>query len=110
MEKLPNKLYWSIRGYESTKTIFDMRVEFGQFTVGQIQHLLQALAAKAGLSFTEIVGAYPKRRTKIANNLLEVHKEFGYSTYMCGSNPHFTASVVDTNGNILRRRTIPVLE
>jgi hypothetical protein len=56
--------------------------------------LLKALAAKAGLGFDEIVGAYAKRRTKIANNLLEVQREGPHAIFMCGSNPHFIASIV----------------
>ena len=76
-------------------------MELGQFTDGQIQHLLQALAAKAGLTFAEIVGAYAKRKTSISTDLLEVHKDFNQQTYMCGCDPHFTASVVDENGKII---------
>ena len=96
-----NKLYWLIRGYDGFKTIFEKRVGLGQFTDDQIQHLLQALAAKAGLNFAEIVGAYATRRTKISNDLLAVHKDMKHSTYMCGSDPVFTASVVDEDGKII---------
>ena len=96
-----NKRYWLIRGYDGLKTIFERKVELGQFTDNQIQHLLQALAAKAGLNFAEIVGAYAKRRTTISTNLLAVHKGSNQPTYMCGSDPRFTASVVDENGKII---------
>jgi len=96
------KRYWRIRGYDSTEKIFDMTVGFGQFTEDQMRHLLRALVAKAGLNLREIVGAYARRKTKIANDLLEVHKDFAYPTYLCGSNPHFEASVVDKQGRIHR--------
>src|SRR2546426_10564743 len=96
-----NKRYWLIRGYDGFKKIFEMKVGLGQFTDDRIQRLLQALAAKAGLSFAEIVAAYAKRRTKISNNLLAVHKDFSHPTYMCGSDPRFTANVVDENGKII---------
>ena len=96
------KLYWRIRGYHSLTEIFGMTVECGQFTDDQIQHLLQALTAKAGLEYREIVGAYAKRRTKIANDLLAVHKDFEYPTYACGDNPHFAAAIIDENGKITR--------
>ena len=97
---MANKLYWMIRGFDSTKPIFEERVGLGQFTEQQIQRVLQALTAKAGLRFTEIVGAYARRRSKIANKLLEVHRDG--LTYLCGTNPHFVASVVDESGKIVR--------
>jgi len=100
MKKAASKLYWKIRGHDSLKTIFEANVEFGHITENQICHLLQALASKAGLTFAEMVGAYAKRRSRISNDLLTVHKDLLYSTWMCGSGPVFTASVVDANGNI----------
>jgi hypothetical protein len=96
------KRYWRICGYDSSKEIFRMKVGIGQFTEDQIQHLLRALAAKAGLTDAEIVGAYAKRKTKIANDLLSVQRDFNYPTYLCGDNPSFTASVVDEQGKITR--------
>jgi hypothetical protein len=97
------KLYWRIEGYDGLKPIYGPKtIRLGQFTVDQIKHLLQALAATAGLSYDEIVGAYARRGTKIANNHLVVEKEFELPAYTCGSNPHFTAAVVDENGRMLR--------
>jgi hypothetical protein len=52
------------------------------------------LTAKAGLSFDEIVGACAKRRTKIANEHLQVQRDGPYPVFMCGSNPHFIASIL----------------
>jgi hypothetical protein len=65
----------------------------------------KTLAAKAGLTQDEIVGAYAKRGTKIANDLLIVHKDSAYPTFWCGSNPHFAVSVVDETGKITPNRT-----
>jgi hypothetical protein len=65
-----------------------------------MEQLLMALAAKAGLNYNEIVGAYATRRTKIANALLDVHKDSAYLSLMCGVGPNFVASVVDENGKI----------
>ena len=96
------KLYGRIRGYDSPEQIFDRTVELGQFTEDQVKRLLMTLAAKAGLDYDEIVGAYATRRTKIANDLLTVQKDSMYSTYCCGSNPHFAASVVDEHGKLSR--------
>ncbi len=95
-----NNRYWLIRGYDG-ETFFEMKVGLGQFTDAQIQHLLRALAAKVGLSFAEIVGAYAKRRTKISNTLLEVQRAWNRPVYRCGDGPTFTASVVDENGKII---------
>ena len=64
--------------------------------------MLKALAVKAGLDYDEIVGAYAKRRTKIANDLLAIHREAESATLRCGTNPHFVATVVDENGKIIR--------
>ena len=101
MAKSSNKLYWHIRGCDSFRSIFDVKVESGLFTDDQIQQLLKALAAKAGLTYHEIVGAYAKRRSRISNSLLDVQKD--YPTYSCGENPLFTATRVDTSGKPLKR-------
>ena len=100
------KLYWRIQGYTAAERIFETRVKNGQFTVDQIRRLLQALAAKAGLSNDEIVGAYATRKTKIANDLLAVHADGKHPTWTCGSNPFFTASIVDEQGKIVKNPII----
>jgi hypothetical protein len=89
-----NQKYWHIEGYDSTTKIYDRKVKVGFFSENQIQNLLKALAAKAGLSFDEIVGAYAKKKTKISNDLLSIQKDGPYLIYMCGDNPHFIARVV----------------
>jgi len=101
------KRYWRIRGYNSTEKVFEMTVGFGQFTVNQMRHLLRTLTAKEGLNLREIVEAYATHRTRIANDLLEVHKDFAYPTYSCGSNPYFEASVVDELERIHRHPLAP---
>ncbi len=95
-------LFWRIRDDDG----FDMTVGFGQFTGEQIKHLLRALTAKGNLDKREIVGAYAKRKTKIANGLLEVQRDSRYPTYRCGGGPVFTASVVDERGKITRHPTL----
>ena len=100
------KLYWRIEGRDSTTRIFERTVEHGQFTVSQMEHLLMALAAKAGLDYNEIVGAYATRKTKIANNHLVVHHDSQAPIFWCGSNPHFVASVVDEAGKITPYRKL----
>jgi hypothetical protein len=102
-EIIMKRLYWMIRGYDSSTQIFERTVEFGQFTDNQIKHLLRALVAKAGLDNDEMVGAYAKRGTKIANDHLTILKDFESPTYMCGSNPNFVAAVTDENGKTARR-------
>jgi hypothetical protein len=96
------KRYWRIRGYDSSTEIFDMTVAVGQMTDDQIKQMLKALAANAGLDYGEIVGAYAKRRTKIANDLLAVHPESESATFRCGNNPFFVAPIVDDDGKIIR--------
>jgi hypothetical protein len=102
---MKKKLYWLIKGHNSLEIFFEMKVGIGQFTSDQIHHLLKALAAKAGLTYSEIVGAYATRRTKIANDLLAVRVD--YPVVMCGTNPYFTATVVDQNGKIIPKPKRP---
>ena len=99
------KRYWIIRGHEGSTTIFEIKVAVGQFSGNQIEHVLKALTAKAGLTYAEIVGAYATRKTKIANSLLTVHND--YPTLMCGSNPCFTATVVDEHGKRVSKPILP---
>ncbi len=84
-----------------TTLIFETKVKRTIFSEYQIEALLKALVAKAGLTYPEIVGAYANRNAKIANVHLDVHQDSTQATYMCGSNPHFVASVVDSKGKIM---------
>ena len=85
---------WLIVGYDGFTVIYERRVDVGQLTQSQVKALLMALTAKAGLTFDEILGAYAKRRTKIANNLLHVHRDGPQTIFTCGVGPHFNASIV----------------
>ena len=88
------KTYWLIQGFDSNDKIFEKRVNIGQIGDGQIEALLMALAARAGLTFDEIVGAYAKQRTKLSNSLLLVTRREPEHSFKCGENPFFTARVV----------------
>lgn len=85
--------YWHIVGYDSSEKIFEKKVKLGCYSENQIEQLLMALAARAGLDFDEIMGAYAKRGTKVANDLLDVHRDGFHATVMCGTNPYFIAKV-----------------
>lgn len=100
-------MQWRLEGYDGERLIFEMMVPLGVFTDGQMRDLLRALTAKASLTNEEIVGAYAKRKTKIANDLLEVLRDTRYPTFLCGVNPHFVASVVDDHGKIKRHPPLP---
>jgi hypothetical protein len=93
MAAIKRRLHWLIRGYDSTTMIYEKTVDAGQITQIQMTALLKALAAKAGLTDDEIVGAYATRRTKIANDLLRVQREGPQVTFSCGSSPYFVASI-----------------
>lgn len=86
---------WKIEGYHGTTKIYERELQIGYFSEKQIQDVLKALAAKAGLGFDEIIGAYARRRTKGANDLLSVQREGLYPKFSCGENPYFTARIVD---------------
>jgi hypothetical protein len=67
--------YWRIRGYnDSSDLIFDRMIPYGSISSTQLTELLKCLAAKARLSYDEIIGAYVKRRTRLANDLLDVQQ------------------------------------
>jgi hypothetical protein len=96
---------WRIRGFDGLKMIFETKVGIGQFTDQGIQDLLRALTARSALTFDEIIGSFARRGTKIANDLA-VRKDLDSSTFTCGSNPFFTASIVDENGSVVKHRPI----
>ena len=86
--------YWRIQGYDGHKKIFQEDVSTGVFTESQLKILLQTLAAKSALDYTEIVGALARRKTKRANDLLIVKHEKPFPKFSCGENPFFTATVI----------------
>jgi hypothetical protein len=102
-QKKPDS-YWLIEGFDSTRKIYERRVDIGQLTTDQVKDLLRALTAKAGLTFDEMVGAYAKRKTQIATDHLEVHREGPYPVFWCGSNPHFIISAYGPDGVIVGKK------
>ncbi|MFC1720107.1 hypothetical protein ACFL00_03090 [Pseudomonadota bacterium] len=88
---------WKIEGWHSTTKIYERELKLGYFSDNQMETLLRTIAAKDGLKFDEIIGAYARRRTKIANDLLVVHSDRKFHSYTCGDNPYFTARVVDSD-------------
>ena len=93
--------YWLIEGFDSTTKIYERKVNIGQLTADQAKSLLRVLTAKAGLTFDEIVGAYAKRKTRIANDHLHVHHERPYPVFWCGDNPHFIVSARCADGAVV---------
>lgn len=95
--------FWRIVGNLGTTQIHDQTVPIGEFSDAAMEHLLRALAARAGLDFSDIVNAYAKRHTRRFSPLLEVrHAGFPYITLSCGNNPYFTATVVDAEGRPIK--------
>jgi hypothetical protein len=92
------KRVWRIQGYDSSTLIFEERFPVNQLSSAQVIELLRALASRH-LTSSEIVGAYARRGTRIANDLLEVHKdrqdEKRREVFMCGSNPYYVATPED---------------
>ena len=85
--------YWLIRGYDGDRLFYQREIDGGQLMQSQVKPLLRSLVGRAGLNFDEIVGAYAKRGTKIANNMLEVLKEGSKPIFTCGTSPHFIAAL-----------------
>lgn len=91
------QLHWLIRGYESTKKIFERKVKYGVFSEQQIQTLLMVLAG-TDLNFDEILGACARKGTKIHTDLLKVEHEASQSVYIytCGrGNRYFIAEIAE---------------
>lgn len=91
------KRMWLIEGFDGTECVYSRKVLAGCFTENQIHEVLRALAAKAALGFDEIVGAYAKRGTKIANDHLTVHRDGVDAIFSCGVNPHFHARTIEAD-------------
>lgn len=87
--------YWLIEGYDSMEKIYEKKIKAGIFSEKQLEDLIKALVATAGLNFDEIVGAYAKKNSRVRNELLSVQKSSKPYTITCGSNPHFIARIVD---------------
>ena len=85
--------YWCIEGFDSTRRIYRREILAHHLGTNQVRPLLQALAARAGLDFDEIVGAYASRRAPIRNELLEVTRD-PLLRFSCGTNPFFNAVFV----------------
>jgi hypothetical protein len=92
------RAHWLIQGYDGLIKIYERRVEAG-LTSRQVEALLKALAAKCGLTFDEVVGAYATRRTRIANDLLDITWDVRTRRFGCGTDPHFTARLVRSSPN-----------
>lgn len=93
------QLHWLIRGYESTRTIFERKVKYGIFNERQTKTLLMVLAG-TDLTFEEILGACARKTSKIHNDLLVVQHQASASAsvymFTCGcGNRYFTAEIVE---------------
>jgi hypothetical protein len=88
---------WEISGYDGTTLIFRTRIPSGQITRDQLCALLRTLTAKHGLTDAELALCFLRRGTKAHLPHLEVraenHDDTRATTYSCGSNPHFVASL-----------------
>ena len=103
-----SKRYWRIRGEKKSDTIFDVTIPSGSITDEQLKELLKCLAATTGrLSCGEIIGAYVKRKTKLANEVLGVKSMGPYLGYWCGTEPSFTAILVDEKGERIECPALP---
>lgn len=92
------KRFWRVRGESGHDTIFDVTLPLGSITDDQLKALLKCLAAKATLTNEEIVGAYVKRKTKQAHEILKVRPNGSCPGYYCGADTVFIAVVVDEAG------------
>ena len=91
--------FWLLRGYNGLELIWESDlIPVGLLSEAKVQEALRVMAASGSLSYDEILGAHVKRKTRRANDLLQVQKNGPYPEYTCGGNPYFTAMVVDKKG------------
>ncbi len=90
---------WRIEGFNGLNKVYQEDINIGLLTEKRIQLLLQTLTAKESLDHSEIVGALVRRKSKQANNLLDVVHHKPNPEYSCGQNPYFTARVVTIEKN-----------
>jgi len=85
--------YWQIKGYNGAEQFLDVSEPVSHFTDSQIEVLLQRLVC-CNLSEDEILYASKNKRKR--TSILEVSKQNseGRVTFMCGSDPHFSAKIV----------------
>ena len=85
--------YWRVEGYNGTEKFLDVSEPVSHFTESQIEALLQRLVCRS-LSEGEILTASKNKRKR--TSLLEVSKQNseGRITFMCGSDPYFSAKTV----------------
>ena len=88
--------HWRVVGYDSTTQIFEKVVPLGSLSQKQMAEALRVLAARAGLTFEEILDCHFKKNAKGYRTLLEVQTEARAKFSMtCGENPYFIATVVE---------------
>jgi hypothetical protein len=105
-ERATQQRHWLIQGFDGQRKIYERKVGLGQLSEKQVEAILKALAAKAGLDFDEIIGAYATRGTKIANDLLRVQRDGPSPRFSCGENPYFIALIAQADSvHHQRRRT-----
>ena len=106
-ERRAGRRFWRIRGHEKLDTVFDMTVPTGCLTHEQLKDLLRCLSAKANASFEDIVGAYVKRKTKLAHEFLEPQSSFPETGYWCAGDVQFVAILVDEKGDRIKSPPLP---
>ena len=94
---MTTKKYWRVVGYDSTTKIFEKDLPLGAFSEKHMAEALRTLAARAGLTFEEILDSCANKNAKQHRDLLEVQTEARKERFSlsCGSNPYFIASVVE---------------
>jgi hypothetical protein len=59
------------------------------------------------VTFDEILGAYARKKTKVSNELLAVHRETTRYLFWCGQGRYFTAEIAEHKGKpwpVLRQK------
>jgi len=87
----PPAAHWLIQGFDGLSKTHEWRIDAHNISEKNLQLLLRALVAKAGLTLDEIVGAHVNRRARLSNGLLHVSRDGPRLRFTCGDNPYFVA-------------------
>lgn len=102
---MPIKRFWMIRGYDGATRVFQDFRPVGDYSEGSMAQLLKCLTAKASLEYAEVLDAYARKNSRRHAAHLDLLRSGNPFTLMCGSNPYFTATLVDQEKReeVLRR-------
>jgi hypothetical protein len=87
-------MHWRITGWDSMGWSYEKRLSAGLLSWRKAEEVFKVLvAARSGLTESEIIGAFQRKKRRLRNSLLDVTWD-GPRAMNCGSNPYFRVELV----------------